>query len=254
MSTATSTSNPSPNSKVASPETKSQTAVASAATDATKSQPADNSGAVLAAVHPKAEGLQSLLKELASPDSARRAAAATALGRLADVAALPALIVALRDADADVAREAALSLGSFSSAAVVEPLIEVLDNRDGYFHSVVRAAATHSLGQLRDLRAVVPLLNAINDPIAETSAEAIRALALLPDPRIVPALLEVVRNEHGFFLGTARRAAILGLAQIGGEQAACELRFVSTNQWEHAAIRATAIDAIREVSTSTAGA
>ena len=42
------------------------------------------------------------------------------------------------------------------------------------------------------------------------SAEAIRALAWLPDPRGLPAILEVVRNERGFFLASTRRAAILG--------------------------------------------
>jgi HEAT repeat protein len=131
-------------------------------------------------------------------------------------------------------------------------LIAVLDNRDGYFHSVARAAASHSLGQLGDLRAVVPLLNAIRDPISEISAEAIRALASLPDPRSVPALLEVVRNERNFYLATARRAAILGLAQIGGEQAACELRFVAANQWEDAAIRVAAVEAIGEGSAVSA--
>jgi HEAT repeat protein len=133
-------------------------------------------------------------------------------------------------------------------------LIAVVDNRDGYYHSAARIAATHSLGQLRDLRAVVPLLNAIRDPVAEASAEAIRTLASMPDPRGLPALLEVVRNEHGFFLATTRRAAILGLAQIGGKQAACELHFVATNQWEDAVVRAAAIEAIPKGSISTPGA
>jgi len=165
-----------------------------------------------------------------------------------------AALAALRDADADVAREAAASLGVLGSAEAVEPLIAILNNRDGYFHGVVRIAAAESLGQLRDLRAVVPLLNAIRDPIAEVSAEAIRALASLPDPRGLPALLEVVRNEHGFFLATTRRAAILGLAQIGGKQAICELRFVATNQWEDAVVRAAAIEATHEGWTATAGA
>jgi HEAT repeat protein len=76
----------------------------------------------------------------------------------------------------------------------------------------------------------------------------------LPDPRGLPALLEVVRNEHGFFLATTRRAAILGLAQIGGKQAICELRFVATNQWEDAVVRAAAIEATHEGWTATAGA
>jgi HEAT repeat protein len=170
---------------------------------------------------------------------------------MADAAALPALIVALHDTDADVAREAAASLGLLRNPAAVEPLIAVLANHDGYFHAVVRAAATQSLGQLRDPRAVAPLLAAIKDPVAEASAEAIRALAALSDPRSLPALLEVVRNEHGYFLATARHAAILGLAHLGGTQADCELKFVGNNQWEDASIRAAAIEAVREGTPTT---
>jgi HEAT repeat protein len=208
-------------------------------------------GEALAAVaHPQKESLRLLLAEFGSADSERRATAAEALGRLADIAAVPALIGGLRDSDADVARESAVALGCLGSAAAVEPLIGVLQNRDGFFHSVVRAAATGSLGQLLDRRAVVPLLNAINDPVAEISVEAIGALGAMPDPRSIPALLEVVRNEHGFFVGTTRRAAILALARIGGEQAACELRFVASNEWEDAVIRSTAIEATRTGSSS----
>jgi HEAT repeat protein len=245
MSTETLLANPIAVSKVILSETKAHPEVVRAATPADKPVAGGKSTADIAA-HPKLEGLPLLLEKLASADSAERAAAARELGRLSDVMALPALITALSDVDADVAREAAVSLGLLRNGAAVEPLLAVLNNRDGYFHCVVRIAATRSLGQLRDLRAVEPLLDAIKDPIAEASAEAIRALASLPDPRSLPAFLEVVRNGHGFFLATTRFAAILGLAQIGGEQADCELRFVAANQWEDAVIRAAAIEAIRE--------
>jgi HEAT repeat protein len=250
MSTETSSTKPAIGAASPSSEMKSVTPTACATNHGNKSHEAKNTP-VLAA-QSKAECCKSHLADLASPDSAKRAAAATALGHANDVTAVPALITALRDSDADVAREAAASLGLLGNAAAVEPLIAVLDNRDGYFHSVVRTAATHSLSQLRDLRAVPPLLIAIRDPIAEASAEAIRALASLPDPRGLPALLEVVRNEHAFFLSTTRLAAIRGLAHIGGEQAVCELRFVAGNKWEDAVIRAAAIEAIGSGATSPA--
>jgi HEAT repeat protein len=240
----------SPGSKTTSSVAESPKAAVFGGTHAEKPRAVVNREAVAAAAHPGKESLRLLLAEFASTDSERRATAAGALGRLADVAAVPALIGGLRDPDADVARESALALGCLGSAAAVEPLIAVLHNRDGFFHSVVRAAATTSLGQLRDRSAVVPLLNAINDPVAEISIEAIGALGLLPDPRSIPALLEVVRNEHGFFVSATRRAAILALARIGGEQAACELRFVASNEWEDAVIRSTAIEATRAGSGS----
>jgi HEAT repeat protein len=214
---------------------------------------APNAASHACSKHKAGDALTSLVKELESPDPATRATAVVAMGRLADHAAAAPLIGALRDTDADVAREAATSLGVLGDASAVEPLIAVLQNADGYYHPVVRAAATFSLGQLHDLRAFEPLVEAISDPVAEASAEAIRSLATLADPRCIDALLTVIRNEHGFFLPTARRAAILALATLGGPQAECELRFVSTNQWEDAVVRQAAID-VRRTSSPTVAA
>jgi HEAT repeat protein len=205
---------------------------------------------VVSATPSKPEGLPLLLEQLVSADAALRVKAAGALGHKKYAAALPQLIAALNDTDADVAREAATSLGLLGSSAAVTALIEVVDNHNGYFHTTVRVAAVQSLGQLRDMRAVEPLLKAITDPIAEASAEAIRSLAILKDPRTLAALLEVIRNEKGFFLSTTRRAAILALAQIGGTQADCELQFVAKNQWEDGTIRATALELIGKGSTA----
>jgi len=254
MTTEISSSKPRSDAQPVSSATAVKKAVGSASGHGDNHHASDKHAAEQAAAHTTADGLASLLQELKSVDCVRRAAAAEALGRTANASVAPALITALRDSDADVAREAATSLGSLGSAVAVEPLIAVLNNREEYYHSVVRAAASHSLGQLRDLRAVPPLLDAINDPFAEASAEAIRALASLADPRGIPALLQVVRNQHGYFLDVTRHAAILGLAQIGGEQAACELRFVASNQWENAVIRAAAIAATPKCRGSAANA
>jgi HEAT repeat protein len=193
--------------------------------------------------HKAGAELQALVKDLASADAGTRIATVMAMGKLADCAAAAPLIGALKDADADVAREAAVSLGMLGDASAVEPLIAVVQNAEGFFHPVVRTAATFSLGQLHDLRAFAALVEAIHDPIAETSAEAIRSLAKLGDQRAVAALLAVIRNVDGFYLQTSRRAAILGLAKLGGEQAESELRFVSTNRWEDAVVRDAAIGA-----------
>lgn len=158
----------------------------------------------------------------------------------------PQLLAALRGSDADAARDAAAALGAAGNASAVESLIEVLNNRDGYFHSVVRAAAASSLAQLRDVRAVEPLLNAIHDPMAETSAEAVRALATLGDRRAVAPLIEVLRNSDGFFLSIVRRAAVFALAKLGGEPALSELRAVASNDSEDPVIRQDARQAITQ--------
>src|SRR5271154_2000926 len=117
----------------------------------------------------------SLLNDLKSSNSTVRANAALKLEQLPNGKAenldlnrvVTALIAALSDADADVARNAATSLGAVGGAAAVEPLIAALRNTNGYFHSVVRAAASASLGKLRDPRAFEPLVNAISDTSVE---------------------------------------------------------------------------------------
>lgn len=177
------------------------------------------------------------MNELNSASAERRADAATAMGKSNDLTAVEPLLAALRDLDADVARDAATALGRLGGTSAVEPLIEVITNANGYFHSVVRSAAAASLGQLNDQRAVPALLNAVNDPIAEPSSEAIRALANLRDERAVSALIEVVRNRNGFFVNSVRRAAVLGLIKLGGEDARQELRSVASNAWEDSVIR-----------------
>lgn len=148
-----------------------------------------------------------------------------------------ALIVTLHDADADTAREAAISLGKSGNKAAVEPLMEALGNQDGYFHSVVRAAAANGLATLHDVRAFDTLVKAMNDSMAETSAEAVRALSALGDPRAVQPLIDVVRNSDGFFLPVVRRAAVIALKKLGGTQAVAELSSVAACTWEDTVIR-----------------
>jgi HEAT repeat protein len=120
----------------------------------------------------------------------------------------------------------------------------VLTDTNGYYHSVVRAAAAQALGQLKDTRAVHALLVALTDSIAEPSVEAIRAMTALNDRRAIEALIDVVRNRSGFFVATVRRAAVNGLAHFGGEDAIAQLRFVASDEWEDSVIRSEAQAAI----------
>ena len=71
--------------------------------------------------------------------------AAEKISSTADRALVAARIAALRDINADVARDAATELGRLGDPSAVEPLIEALNNENDYFHSVVRAAAASSL-------------------------------------------------------------------------------------------------------------
>src|ERR1700722_3702567 len=102
MSIQATLSKPSPISPVTSSETKLEKPALGAAAQGEKPLvPADKP----AAAATQTTAVQLLLKDLTSADSARRATAAEVLGRIEDAAVVPALIAALGDTDADVARE-----------------------------------------------------------------------------------------------------------------------------------------------------
>ena len=176
---------------------------------------------------------------------ARPAALATASAETPDLPAalsvdVANLIAGLRNPSADAACEAAAALGLAGDRSAVGPLAAVVENVDGYYHSVVRAAAAASLGQLRDPAAVPALIAGLRDPMAEASAEAVRALAALGDARAIAPLVAVVRNADGFFLPVVRRAAVLALVHLGGPEAVAMLRAVAANPHEDPSVRQAA--------------
>jgi HEAT repeat protein len=154
------------------------------------------------------------------------------------------LAATLRGADADAAHNAVISLGVSKDPAAVEPLIEAVRNVDGFFHSVVRAAAASALAHLGDARAVDALIGAINDPMAEASAEAVRSLAILGDARAVKPLIDVLRSTDGYFLAVVRRAAATALGKLGGEEAIAALKNAAEDTHEDAVIRSAAQSAL----------
>ena len=152
--------------------------------------------------------IQELIEQLRRGDLATRSAAAKKLAQLGDRQATSALTEALRDPTAEVAREAAGALGLLNDSASLHALIDVVMNRDGYFHSLVRTAAAESLGQMKNQSAVDALVAAIRDPICETSIAAIRALGKLGAAGAATALQAVAKNADGYFLPQTQQAAV----------------------------------------------
>lgn len=131
-----------------------------------------------------------------------------------DAARLAELTADVRRLDADLASAAAVALGDVRAPAAVDALIEVALNESNYFHGVVRAAAAESLARQGDARAVPALIAAVRDPMAEASAEAVRALATLGDAGRRA-------GGHGAGRGGAQCGRVLpaGRAAGGGEGA-----------------------------------
>ena len=146
----------------------------------------------------------------------------------------------LRNLDADAACEAASLLGTLGETFAVPALVQVVENADGYFHPVVRAAASESLGKLKDARALDALVHATRDTMAEASAEAVRALSMIGDARAVEPLVQIVQNTDGYFAPVVRRAAVIALSKLGGPIAMAELVRVAADVSEDAVIRQAA--------------
>ncbi len=170
---------------------------------------------------------------------AAHAVAAPAAAQIAKVSdsQLNQWIVSLRDISAESAQVAAKHLGESGDRRAVAPLIELVRNADGYFHSGVRAAAAEALARLGDRSAVDVLIGAIGDNMAEASAEAVRALATLADPKAIAPLIDVVRNTDGYYLPVVRRAAVAALAHLGGTEARTLVAHVAADVQEDAGVR-----------------
>jgi HEAT repeat protein len=181
------------------------------------------------------------IEQLRAGELASRMAAAGKLGELGGPEAITALQIALRDPTAEVAREATLALGKTRDTSVMAALAVVLENADGYFHSVVRTAAAESLSLFSDRQVIPTLKSAVRDPIAEASRAAIRGLGIVAGVEAVPTLLTVVSNPDNYFLPSVRATAIQVLAAIPGPDAANCLRQVRENPSEDPIVRQAAL-------------
>src|SRR5688500_11977735 len=83
------------------------------------------------------------------------------------------LIKALKyEADSSVRKAAAEALGEIKDVRAVEPLIAILQDID----RDVAMAAAEALGEIKDARAVEPLILALDDQAGRISQDAMRAL------------------------------------------------------------------------------
>jgi len=100
------------------------------------------------------DNLKKLLEELKSEDCIDREEAAEDLGRLGDIRASDSLIAALEDEEPYVRGAAATSLGVLKVIGAVEPLLDMLKTE--YRTDVLRDIA-FALGKIGDKRAIEPL-------------------------------------------------------------------------------------------------
>jgi putative membrane-bound dehydrogenase-like protein len=127
--------------------------------------------------------------------------AVSALGKMKDAKAVPALVMRTGDQQTRVAIAATLALGQVSGKPSLDALLDRLlhDNRTD-----VRRAAAAGLGTLKSRDAIPALLTVYRDK--EIGRDVIKALCATPDIRALDAYLDGISSPDGSLRGESRRA------------------------------------------------
>jgi arylsulfatase A-like enzyme/HEAT repeat protein len=155
-----------------------------------------------------------LASALAIEDTRDRARVAVALARLGDPRAVPHLADAARDAeDRRDAAEAVRRLGLLAGPAAFEPLVALMGEFDTRRHALL------ALGTVHDPRAHDVLVRALaEDTHASMRDAAVQSLGQRGDPRAIPLLSALARDEPGLRLTTESLVRLDAIARgaVGG--------------------------------------
>jgi hydroxyacylglutathione hydrolase len=189
---------------------------------------------------PRGDGrLDSLLHALASaPDPCVRSSASQALGSLRDPRALGPLLRVLKDhPDPATRRVVADALGTLGDPRAVDNLLDTL--KDESF--LLRYASAQTLGLLRDEMAIGSLLRALDDePVPWVRSAIALALGNLGDIRAVGPLLDALaRDTDRFFVPSAAAIALGVLGDARAVEPLLDALNARSGDWIHfAAVQA----------------
>ena len=114
------------------------------------------------------------------------------------------LLADLRDFNKEKRRTAVVKLGMVGGDEAVLALILTVKN--DHEDLIARGRAALMLGKLRDLRAVQPLIQALDAPGFQTPLFAAQALGKIGDPRAIEPLLAMLNSGNGKFHDAALEA------------------------------------------------
>jgi len=149
-----------------------------------------------------------LIAALTDPSPDVRMNAAKALGEIKDERAIDPLIAAMNDSDLSVRRYASTAFGKIGkSTPLPGNLTEDLKSQD----PAKRAEVIRALGDMKDKRAVEPLISALKDESWQVRRNAAMALGEIKDARAVEPLIAALRDD----VVEVRESVPFGLAKIG---------------------------------------
>ena len=202
--------------------------------------------------------VDALIRQLETGDPNEREQAATALGRLGDPKALPALLNALDDETIRFSETILDAIGHILDGTspddaenrkvfsrVADRLIQFVQ-RDDPEKAHVRIAAAEALGKTRDPKAIPVLTEMLREdkptPIAIAAA---RALRHFDHPQAIQALTKAAANTN--LLMDARVAAMLSLGDIGNPKAVDTLIHILEDRSADGSLRTEAARALGRI-------
>ena|SRR5689334_20522282 len=126
-----------------------------------------------------------------------------------DPKAMKQILADLRGFDKEKRRTAVMRLGMVGGDEAVRALIMTV--RNDHEDLIARGRAALMLGKLRDMRAVEPLIQALDAPGFKTPVYAAEALGKIGDPRAIRPLLSVMQSGND----TLHEAAAEALKRLG---------------------------------------
>lgn len=126
------------------------------------------------------------------------------------------LMADLRDVNKEKRRTAVMKLGMVGGDQAVRALILTVQNE--HEDLIVRGRAALMLGKLKDIRAVDPLIRALEAPGFQTPLYAAEALGKIGDPRAIPSLKSLAATGKD----KTREAALEALTRLGYKEPVME--------------------------------
>lgn len=191
-----------------------------------------------------------LIELLNDGDATVRVSAISALDRLEDRAAVPALLARLKDDQVMVRRAASRTLASLRDTRAAGSLLLAGQDAD----PEVRASALLGLGHLQEKRALDLSVESLRDAIPSVRQSAAFALRQLQDARAIPAL-ERCRGDADPQVRDEVNRALRALSERGSVVSAPVHVLIASRKWEQLAqVGAPAVEpllaCLRETNTS----
>ena len=161
-----------------------------------------------------------LIPLLADPQTDTRRTAALSLGKIGDPQSIPALVLALSDADDQVRESSAWALGTMSDSLSEQALVALVQHLTDPSDSVKQAAVL-ALGRTTVQEELLRVLtDAYGIATIPTQRAIIQALAHFEFPFSYSVFLQALESPDSF----TRQAAIAGLGELGDRRGLPVLR------------------------------